>query len=186
MKKTKPRFVKASGAPFSDEDIPLIGAELLKIAEANRIDDIRLLDKRIVFAALEADPNHPLWQFYDRDVKSAARKHWIEWTHKLIMSVRVEYAIGKFTRPLPITLSADLPRAKHGTTRKRVLTQDAMLNDPVFASAVGIRLRGLDQQLTQLEGLVAAHGGGPIGVEDLLTGLRDQFDGYYSSLKAAE
>lgn len=186
MKKTKPKFVKASGVPFSDEDIQLIGVELLKIAEANRVRDVHLLDKKIVFAAVEADPNHPLRQFYDWDVKKAARKHWVEWTHKLIMAVRVEWTIGKFTHPLPITLSADVPRLQYGATRKRVLTQDALLSNPVMASAVGIRLRGIDQQLSQLEALIAAYGGTPLGVESLLKGLRDQFEAYYSSLKAAE
>jgi hypothetical protein len=186
VKKTKPRFIKASGAPFSDEDIQLIGAELLKIAEANRIRDVRLLDKKIVFAAIEVDPNHPLRRFYDWDIKKAARKHWVEWTHKLIMSVRIEWAIGKFTRPLPITLSADVPRLQYGATRKRVLTQDALLSNPIFASAVGIRLRSLDQQLAQLEALVAEYKGARLGVEPLLKGLRDQFEAHYSTLKAAE
>lgn len=94
----KPQFVKASGAPFSDEDVQLIGAELLKIAAANRVLDVRLLDKKIVFAAIEADPKHPLRRFYDWDVKSAARKHWINWTAKLIASVRIEWKIGKVRR----------------------------------------------------------------------------------------
>jgi hypothetical protein len=185
VKKPKPLFVRASGAPFSDEDAQLIGAELLKIAEANRIDDVRLLDKKIVFAVVEADPNHPLRKFYDWDVKKAARKHWVEWTQKLIMSVRIEYKIGKFTRPLPITLAAELPRLKFGATRRRVLTADAMMNDPIFASAVGLRLRNIDQNLAQLESLIAAHEGGPPGVERLLEAMRSAFDSYYSSLRIA-
>lgn len=188
MKKTKPRFIRASGAPFSDEDIQLIGTELRKIAEANRVDDIRLLDKNLVFAAIEADHNHPLRRFYNWNINEVARKYWINvTTHKLIMSVRIEWGVGKFTRPLPITLSADLPRVQHGTVRKRVLTEDALLNDPVFASAVGIQIRSIDQQLARLESLVEAYGGGAtLGVDGLLQGLRNQFDAYYSALKAAE
>lgn len=180
----KPHFVKASGAPFSDEDVQLIGAELLKIAAANRVLDVRLLDKKIVFAAIEADPKHPLRRFYDWDVKSAARKHWINWTAKLIASVRIEWKIGKFTRPLPLTISAEIPRLRYGATRKRVLTEDALADDPIFASAVGFRLRNIDTLLSGLETLLACRDKSPdVGLKRLIAGLRAEFDEYYAALK---
>lgn len=186
-KKKKPRFVKASGAPFSDEDIQLIGAELLKIARANRVQDVRLLDKELVFAAIEADPEHPLRRFYDWNVKRAARKHWLQHTHRIILSVRIEWKVGRFTRPLPITLSAELPRLKHGTKRKRVLTEDAMKSDPLFASAIDFRLRDIDTKIALAETLVAVRGKAPPGVAPMLKGLRAVFDEFYAlSEKAAE
>jgi len=185
VKTAKPSFVKASGAPFSDEDIHLIGAELLKIAEANRIGNLRLLNKKIVFAAIEADPKHPLRQFYDWDIKRAARKHWLDWTAKLIASVRIEWKIGKFTRPLPITLSAEIPKLKQGAARKRVLTVDALADDPVFASAVGFRLRSIDTALSQIETLIACRKKAPgADLKSLIVGLRGAFDTYYATLKA--
>jgi hypothetical protein len=188
MKKSKPRFVKASGAPFSDEDIQLIGAELLKIAQANRIQDVCLLSKEIVFAAVEADPDHPLRRFYDWDVKRAARKHWIAWTQKIILSVRIEWKIGKYTHPVPITLSAELPRLKHGGGRKRVLTEDAMKSDPIFASAIDYRLRTVDSNIAQIEMLISVRGGrAHPKVRRLLEVMREGFNEFYAdSAQAAE
>jgi hypothetical protein len=178
MSKKKPQFVKASGAPFSDESIQLIGRELLKIARANRVKDVRVLDKELVFAAIEADPKHPLRQFYDWDVKRAARKHWLAWTQKMILSVRIEYKVGRFTRPLPITLSAELPRLKHGSKRRRVLTEDALKNDPVFVSAVGFRFRDIDTKISQLEMLIGARGWAPPGMGEALKKMRATIDDY--------
>lgn|SRR5574341_429674 len=186
MRKPKPKIVRASGAPFSDEDIKLIGTELIKIADKHRVGDFRLLDKKIVFAEVEADPNHPLRRFYDWNDRTAARTARVDRTHTLIMAVRIVPGIGKFHRPLPLSITAELPRGKYGTVRKRILTQDALLNDPAFTSAVAGRLRNLDQQLAVIESLFEAYEGEPTGVEPLVTGLREQFDLHYAGLKAAE
>jgi hypothetical protein len=181
VKAVKPKIVRTPSAPFSVEDAKIIGEELLKIAEANRVADIRLLDKKLVFAAVEADPEHPLRRFYDWDVKRAARKHWLEWTEKLIASVRIEWKIGKFTKTLPITLSAEVPRMKHGTSRQRVLTEDVLMDDPMFASAVGLRLRNIDSALAQLETLTSCRKT-PQAINELLERLRAALDTYKAAI----
>lgn len=170
-------FIRAPGAPFSEEDVRIIGEELLRIADANRLEHVSLLDKKLVFEAVEADPDNPLRRFYDWDVTSAARKHWLAFTHKMIMSVRIEWKIGKFTRPLPITLSANVSsRFKPGPVRRRILTADAMQHDPMFASAVGFRLRSVDGLLGQLEGLIGAHGKLPEAIKASFRAHRMSFN----------
>lgn len=188
MRKPKPRFVKAPGAPFSDEDIQLIGAELLKIARAYRVEDVSLLDAKMVFAVVKADPKHPLRRFYDWNTKRAAEKHWVAWTRKLIVSVRIEVKVGPFTRPIPITLSAELPRLKHGARRRRILAEDVLKSDSLFASAADFRLRTIESNIAQLEMLVDVRGGRVHPkVKRLLEVIRAGFDEYRAEdAKAAE
>src|ERR1700730_10998218 len=89
--KTQTRqYVRAPGAPIgSDKDAEIIGRCLQQIADEHRVDNVRSLDKKLVFGIIESDPNHPMRRFYDWDERNAARAHWIERTGTLIRSVRV-------------------------------------------------------------------------------------------------
>ena len=154
------RYVAATGAPFSDEQAQVIGVELAKIASANAVDDIRSLDKRLVFEAVQRDPKHPLRQFYEWDESEAAVKHWLAHTGLLIRSVRIVHVtLGKRSKPQPMFLyDPDHPRRSPNekTRRGHVLTEDALANDPAFASVLSQQIRMISLAVDRLEHVTSA------------------------------
>lgn len=176
------RFVRAPGAPIGDDDAVLIGNELLKIAEANKVGDLRLLDKKLVFAQIEADAKHPLRKFYNWDVQQAARRHWIEQTGTLIRSIRVvEVAARLPGKPQPMFVFAEVTGKDSTETRRtHVLRSDLLNNDPAFASAIGYQIRHIRDALMQLEGLTSSRC--PDNVARLRDALRESLDDYQATL----
>ena len=157
MKKQKPAketaekesvFRAAKGAPFSDEDAAVIGAELVKIAEDNRTD-VRSLDERLVWEKVKADPHHPMRRFYDLDKDAAAEAHWIAHTAVLIRGIRVVTVLMKPRGEMRVPLFTYVPPKDHARLvddagahrRKRVLTEDVLASDPDFGSALSEQIR---------------------------------------------
>jgi|HubBroStandDraft_4_1064222.scaffolds.fasta_scaffold193499_3 hypothetical protein len=151
------RYVRAAGAPFSDEDAPIIGRELQKIADAHQVGDLRQLDKKLVFGIVEANPRHPLRRFYNWDVAAAARRHWLDCTAVLIRSIHVEVRVGRMQKQVSMFSYAEAPtnQARTHFKRTRVLTEDLLRNDPAFSSAVGFNIRRINDALRTLENLTS-------------------------------
>jgi hypothetical protein len=139
------RFARASGAPISDDDAQVIGLELMKIAEANKIGDVRQLTKHLIWAALKADPAHPLWEFCPkRDTASAAEAFWLAWSGKLINYVRVIVIQGKIPTYKPLFVYTETSGVQARTSRRaHVLREDALSHGPEFASAFGFQVRAI-------------------------------------------
>lgn len=137
----------------------MVGEELEKIARANQINNINHLDAEMVFKTIENDPKHPLWKVYEKNKDKAARKHWLEFTRKLITSVRVVVVQLK-ARPRfePVYISAEAPVRKNGSAvlrRSHIAAPDVLANDPIFLSALSGKLRRLVGVLRELEQLAA-------------------------------
>lgn len=150
------RFV----APFlSEPDSQMVGEELEKIALAQRVNNIRHLDPEMVFKIIENTPSHPLWKVYEKNKNKAARKHWVDFTRKLITGIRVVTIDAKKRRTFqPVYISAEAPVKTPGsaaTRRTRVFASDVLSNDPIFLSAVSGKLRRLVGVLKELEHLTA-------------------------------
>lgn len=182
------RFVAATGSPFTDDDAGVIGVELTKIAEGNRVGDIRSLDKHLVFEAIEADPDHPLRRFYDWDVEKAARRHWLARTGLLIRSVRIiTAAMPKREKPRPMFLY-DPEHAKRSpgekTKRGHVLTEDVLHADPVFASALASQIRGIGELVARLEHVTSMRPT-PREVVTLRDSLRAALNEYLGAISTA-
>ena len=156
----------------------IIGEELQKIADAHRVNGIGALDKHLVFEAVEADPNHPLRRFYDWDEGKAARKHWLEHSHRLIRSVHVVYVnVGKRPKFSPMFVSAETKIATGETKRMQVVSTDALANDPIFMSAVGGQIRQIYNAVAQLEAFTSSRGA-PSEIVQLRVALREALDEY--------
>lgn len=182
------KFERAPGAPFADEDTPLVARELAKIASASKQHpgDVRSLDPTEVYEIVRADPTHPLRKLYGdfQDVDSAARSHWINLTKAIIRGVRVVYAqVSGPKRIEPMFVSADvaMPTASGGKRmqRRRVMREDALRNDPIFASTVGSAIRRIEDAVRYLEHLTAERA--PDESTNLLKrDLRDSLDSHKS------
>lgn len=186
-RKVRRRYVAASGAPFSDEDIQIIGEELAKIAEAHSVGDVRSLDHRLVFKIVKSDPNHPLRQFYNWNVREAAEKHWLEHTRKIICSVRIVTAkVGQRETFAPMFVDASVSDGRKVMRRTRVLRDDALVNDPISASHVGFQIRRIRDAVTSLETYTSEWRRPPKEVIGLRARLRQALDWYETQLASGE
>lgn len=191
-------YSASAGSPFSDEDMGIIGPELRKIADENRVDELRSLDRRLVVETLEKDPDHPLWTAgrFDRDYKSAARKHWLAHAGLMIRSVRVvvvDLSGRPKTRPSPgyFFVPAEVrTREQNGIARRsHVVAEDVLRDDPAFASALGAQVRIITGALQRLEHMTSMRDRVPSEVVLLRDRMRASVDDYLASLesdKAAE
>jgi hypothetical protein len=177
------KFVRASGAPISDADAQVIGQELLKIAEANKVGDLRQLSKRIIWAELKNDSSHPLWQFCPRrDVQSAAEAYWTDWCGRIINWVRVTVIQGKITYYKPIAVSVETSGIQTRPSRRvHVLREDVLTHDPEFASAMGFQIRAVQHAVNRMAWSIGERELPP-NMADLYAGLRDCLDRYQASL----
>ena len=176
------KSVKYGGLPWlSDELVQLAGRELKKIAQKNKINNVRHLRAADVFAIIEADPNHPLRALYDWDLQKAARSHWIDQTRKIIAGLRyVTVSLPDRGQIDPVFYSAEAPvkaEGKEATERTYVLRSDVLEQDPIFMSALGSKLRRLSDVLREIEHLAAARSV-PDEVDTLLGELREAWDNY--------
>jgi hypothetical protein len=194
-KKDHPTFQYSwqTGAPFGREDAELVGRELRKLADANEVDDVRALDKRAVFEAIYSDPAHPLRRLYGdfADEAGAARRHWIDLTGKMLSSIRVQVVrLGthEFEAPRPMFVHVEAHVRETGGSlirRTRVLTEDALRNDPTFVSAAGLRVRAMMDSLGALEALVSWRRELVPELVELCAGLRRELDGYLAKVNKA-
>lgn len=172
------KFVPASGACFGSKDAPIIGEALQRIADANRVDDIRSLSPRSVFELVKLDPEHPLRPYYNWNVKEAAEAHWIAHTSLLIRSIHViEVNAGRRDVRHPMFVVADAPIRGGGNKRSRVLHEDVIANDPVFMSAISVHVRRIQQAVAQLEKLISCRRA-PTDIEEMCAGHREVIDRY--------
>lgn len=179
------RFVRAPGADITDEQAAIVGPELLKIALENKVDDVLMLDKKLVYSYLQKNPDHILWTAgnYERDPHKAAEKHWLDHTGKLLRSIRYERFEGKVRVLEPVWIVANVPPGKvHQQPRRgHVLRQDVLSKDPIFVSALGAMIRQARHVVGQLEGLTASRET-PGNLLQLVRGLREVLMTYEASL----
>ncbi len=179
----KPRYAAANGTLYSEKDAQIIGAALQKIAEANRVSDVRCLDKHLVYEAVEADEAHPLRPFYDWNNATAARKFRLEQTARMIRSVRtVTVSMGVRESFAPMFVAAEVADRKGVLHRSMVIRADSLASDPVFMSALGGKIRMTRDALNGLSAYAAA-GSPPADVARLVQALRAAFDAYEAGLR---
>lgn len=186
------RYTAAPGSPFTDKQAEVIGRALAKIAESCKVDDIRSLNKHVVFAAIKADPKHPLRKFYNWNVHEAARAHWLDRTLTLIRSVQIIYLdMPEIGEPQPMFVTADKVPVMRGDKflrqRAQVLRSDLLRNDPIFMSAIGRMIRALTSSLKRLEALTSSRQA-PREVKNLIHSVRSAINEYEESVggQAAE
>jgi hypothetical protein len=158
-KKSSSRKKKYQVHFLSERDAQMVGEELDKIAQANQINSINHLDPEMVFKTIENNPRHPLWRVYEKNKDKAARKHWLEYTRRLITGVRVVIAnVSKRPKVEPAYYSAEAPVRKNGSTvvrRTHIASSDVLANDPIFLSALSGKLRRFVSVLRELEQLAS-------------------------------
>lgn len=184
------QYQAARGSPFADSDAEVIGPELVKIAEANRVGDIRSLDKKLVFEVVEADEHHPLRQFYDWDDERMARQARLERTALMIRSIRIlTPSLPELSRPSPLVLfdpdhvqrRSNAPEARR---RSHVLIQDVVNDDPTFISSLTAQIVRIRQGVERLDH-VAALRKTPMPIRRLVSDLAAAFAAYDGSEEAA-
>ena len=185
------RYVAAPGANFGDDRATLYGRELERIARENAVNGVASLDKRLVYEAVQADPDSPLREFvFDRSDAEAADAYRLQRCALLIRSIRiVAVTLGPRSRPMPQFVAVDESvrrRVGDGVKREcsRVLTLDAMRSEPLFAGAVSVKLRVANQAVMQLERFVERRPASD-PVRRLAVGLRAVFDDYFEALHGA-
>jgi len=181
-------FVAAPGSPFSEADVAVIGRELVKIAERNRVGDVRSLDKRLVLAAVEEDEDHPLRPYFEWDDAKAARSYRLVQAATMIRSVRiVSSGVGPRAQPIPLFLfDPDHTKRVPGETarRSRVLTEDLLKDDPAFASNLAHSIRSITFTLERIEHMTSMRRTPPEVVR-YRDGLRAVTDDYFGALANA-
>ncbi len=187
---TAARFVAAAGARFTDEEAQIIGTELARIAEENRVEQIRSLDRDLVLSIVERTKDHPLRPFFEWDQAKAARAHRLAQAGVMIRSVRVVHVTGRVPEiPEPLFMYVPDGSSKRGDPtsifrRTRVLTADAMQDDPIFASALGAMIHNLRLQIRRLSRTTSARPCAPEIVR-LASELQGAIDRYSTTVAAA-
>src|ERR1700687_4777664 len=162
MTKQKQKFTRATGAPINDEDAQVVGEFFTELAERSKVDDIRSLDPKTAFAAVEKTPkNHPIRRVYNWNEKDAARKFWIGFTRTLLNSVRVVAVVGNVKKNVPVFVLADTKtRGDSVVTRRRhIIRADVVSHNAELMSAVGFKIRTIINGVEQVEHLIADNKG---------------------------
>jgi hypothetical protein len=178
-------YARSSSAPFSEEQAPIVGKALKAIADAHRVNDVRSLDERIVYASIQADDHHPLRQFLNWDNGVAADQFRIQQCKMLITGIRVvtmELPEREIHKPMFIAASA--PTERGTTKRARVLRADSLRNDAVFMSALGGQIRRVIGAFRSLE-TYAADGQTPKDVLAFIASLKRAIDTHLSNVSDA-
>lgn len=188
-KSPKPRFrfTAVKNSPYSDDDAAVIGSCLQRIAEDNAIDGIRSLDKDLVLEQYEEGNAPELSPYLEQNKTKAQREYWLIQIGAMIRSIRVMTASVKRS-PLPHPRPQFLPvkeRRGHasGPIRSRVITEDVLAHDPLFASAFGLQVRIVDNALKRLEHLVEMQPNAPAHMLTLPSALRTVLDDYLSQVQ---
>jgi hypothetical protein len=179
------RFERATGAPIKPEDAAIIGRELLRIATAHRIQDVRAVSKHIVLEEVLADANNPMRPFYNWDVNEAAHAHWLERTQVLINSIRIVEAGVRPKKPRKMFVSVNDTRETDEdgqiNTHKgmRLLAPDAARNNDIFVQYLETCIGRIAQALQSAEDW-AERGNTPARHQQLLRELREALSRYNS------
>jgi hypothetical protein len=180
------RFVRAPGAVgITDQDAPVIGRELDRIAELHKIGASRALDPRLVWEEVRRDKASVLRRFYNWNKDQAAEAHWLDRTRQIMRSVRiVEVEIGSRERHVSpweyAEVSVQTPKGV-ATRRTHVDRRDLLRNDPAFMSALGFHLKRMTDSLAKYEDLVSSRGC-PERYVRVAQGLRTVMDDFYAEL----
>ena len=186
------RYIAARNSPYTDEDAEVIGSCLQRLAEDNTVDGIRSLDKDLVLEAYESGNAPELDPYLEQDKIKAQRQYWKNQIGVMIRSIRITTVttdIGPKPEPRPQFVTCKNRRG-HGAapTRSRVLTDDVMNNNPLFASAYSLQVRLINQAVKKLEHLVDMKGDAPAHMLSLPSSLRAVLDGFQADVleEAAE
>jgi hypothetical protein len=163
-----------TGLPPADGQ--LVGEQLMRMAQARQINNIHYLDPEEVFEEVERNPEHPLRKVFDWNDQSAARTQRIDYTRRLITTVRVIVAHVKagprITEPLFVTAKAPVVQpGSPALRRSHILSNDMLANDPAFASVVSRYTRQMLNELNKLEHLARSRPL-PAEVQQLITDVR--------------
>jgi len=181
------RYVASPGSGYSEDEAQLIGAELARIAKTNKTD-VASLDKVLVYERVEKTPNHPLRQFYEWDDAKAARAHRVTVTGNMIRCIRtVDIGHGDEERPVPefIYVPNGSVKADGNVTRSRVLTDDVLASDPLFANALGHKIRMVKHAFDGLAWLARSRSTSP-EVASLVKDLEAALNGYLASVAISD
>lgn len=185
-KTPKYRFVAAKSSPFTDDDAAVIGACLQRIAEANAVDGIRSLDQDLVLQEYEAGRAPELEPYLEQDQDEAQRQFWRTQIGQMIRSIRVTVLNVQLSRrpdPRPQFVTVKQRRGLAAAPiRSRVITEDAMAHDPVFASAFGMQVRIVSNAVRKLSRLVAMKKRAPPHMKALPADLQAVLDEYVAQL----
>ena len=121
------RLVPIKGCLYTQKEIQkVIGPSLLALAEKHRVE-LRQITAKQVYADIEGDPSHPLWQFINRDRKRAMREWVLQQIQHLMSCVRIERAdIPQFKpQALFVSLKDTSVAGTGGTGRASVVSTDA-------------------------------------------------------------
>lgn len=154
-----PQLAKRYIVPFlSANDADMVGTELEKSAQANRVNGIRHLDPEVVFHEVETRRKHPFRELAGMnwgDDKTAARKHRIEYIRKLISSVQVVVVSSTKRNTFePVFVSAQASVKTQGSSalrRSSIVRHDMLRHDPAFISYVNAQCRRILGPLAKLE-----------------------------------
>jgi len=180
------KYVAAKSSGFTDKDAVVIGVCLRRIAEQNKVGNIRSLDKDLVLQEYEAGKAPELEPYLEQDQNAAQRAYWLTQIGKMIRSVRVIIHTPK-NKPKPIPRPQFVTcrgRREHGLapTRSRVITEDVMASDPYFASAFGLQVRITKDAVRKLEHLIGMKPDAPAHMATLPSNLRAVLDEYGEEL----
>jgi hypothetical protein len=183
------RYVAATGSGYSEDDAQLIGTELARIAKANRTD-VASLDKVLVYERVEKTPDHPLRKFYEWDDAKAARSHRLTVTGNMIRCIRtVDFGHQNRNEERPVPEFVYVPngtiKAGGNATRSRVLTDDVLANDPMFANALGHKIRMVKHAVDGLAWLARSRSTAP-EVAKLVNDLESALDVYLASVAVSD
>lgn len=188
------RWVAIPSSNYTDSQAQVIGEELARIAEENNVDDVRSLDERLVYGSVKRDvkagrPNR-LKAFYNWDDEVEADKRRLEVTKlmiRCIRPVRIDNVAGlnRTLSELPAYTSITLPPGRREATtaagkqlRKRVLTPDVMKSDPLFANAIGRKIREVRRTVADFSSYVRAKEGAPPEMVELADALERALEDY--------
>ncbi len=186
------RYTAAKNSGFTDEDAAIIGGVLERIATENAVDGIRSLDKDLVLDEYESGTCPELTPYLEQDKDEAQRQYWRSQIGTMIRSIRVatvSVELGSRAAPRPQFVTCKNRRG-HGVApvRSRVMTDDVMASDPLFASAYSLQVKIVSNAVKKLEHLVAMKQNSPAHMKALPEGLRATLDSYLSDVleEAAE
>ncbi len=180
------RYVATKSSRFSDDDAIVIGSCLQRIAEKNTVDGIRSLDKNLVLEEYEAGRAPELDQYLEQDKDKAQRKHWKVQIGVMIRSIQITQVnvdLGPRPDPRPQFVTTKHRRG-HGIApvRSRVLTDDVMASNPLFAGAFGLQVRNINNAVKKLEHLVDMKQNAPDHMLELPAALRAVMDDYLAEV----
>lgn len=183
------RYIAVKNSSYTDDDAEIIGACLQRIAEDNVIDGIRSLDKDLVLEEYEGGNAPELEPYLEQDKNEAQRQHWRNQISGMIRSIRVtqvKLRLGLKPEPRPQFVTCK-NRSGHGIApvRSRVLTDDVMANDPLFASAYSLQVRLISSAVKKLEHLMDMKKNAPDHMRGLPSSLRDILDAYLADVLGA-